>query len=90
MKIIKTETLEQAQGIEAAICQNCGIPDGRGTERWSEVYEYPEGGFYISAPTAAGWGGYTFAQMMAGINADIIEVESSNDSNGFYVVITVE
>lgn len=75
MRIIKTETLEQAQVIETAICQNCGLPDGAGTEKWSDINEHPDGGFYFSAPSEAGWGGFTFEQMMAGIDVDIVEFE---------------
>jgi len=73
MQIIKTGTLEQAQIVEAKICENVGIPDGAGTDRWSEIYEHPDGWFYISAPTIAGWGAFTFEQMMAGIDAEVVD-----------------
>lgn len=79
MRIIKTETLEQAQEIESAICQNCGLPNGMGTEKWDDVKEFPCGGFYISAPPEAGWAGFTFDQMMAGVNAEVLEWEKPVD-----------
>lgn len=65
MKILFSELLEDVVAADAKICENAGIPDGKGTERWSEVSEFEEG-YFIAYPES-GWGGLTTEQMMDGV-----------------------
>jgi hypothetical protein len=65
MKILFSVLREDVVAAEAKICQNCGIPDGRGTERWSDIKEFEEG-FFIGYPDN-GWGGFTVEQMLDGV-----------------------
>lgn len=65
MKVLFSEVLEDVQVAEAKICENAGIPDGNGTERWSLINEFEEG-YFISYPEN-GWGGFTTEQMMDGV-----------------------
>lgn len=70
MKVLFSELLADVQAAEARICQNAGIPDGKGTERWSNISEFEEG-YFISYPQN-GWGGYTCEQMMDGVSGVVL------------------
>lgn len=65
MKILFSVLREDVVAAEAKICQNCGIPNGAGTEKWADIQEFEEG-FFIAYPDN-GWGGFTAEQMMDGV-----------------------
>lgn len=65
MKVLFSVLREDVVAAEAKICQNCGIPNQSGTEKWSDIKEFEEG-FFIGYPEK-GWGGFTEDQMMDGV-----------------------
>lgn len=50
MKLLFSADRAVVEAAEAKICENCGLPDGKGTIRWSNVFEVPGGFGIISAP----------------------------------------
>lgn len=63
MIILMSENREAVVAAEQQIRLNAGIPDGKGTEKWSDIYEN-SGLFYIIAPQNEGWNGISKAQLL--------------------------
>lgn len=80
MKILFSVLREDVVAAESKICQNCGIPNGTGTERWADIQEFDEG-FFIAYPDN-GWGGFTVAQMLDGIENVNVRDITVIDENG--------
>ena len=67
------KTKSSVVAAEAKICANAGIPNGKGTEKWSDVNKDLNGFYYISNPVN-GWNGCTREQMMKDVTG-VREIE---------------
>lgn len=71
--IYLTHEIEQnVINAETQISQNCHFPNGRGTDRWANIYYHEELEiYYITKPTVSGWNdgveSFTQEEMMAGV-----------------------
>ena len=60
-------TLEEVTAIEATICTNAGIPNGKGTGKWADPRQNINGNWCIPVPVE-GWSGCTYEDMTQGVN----------------------
>lgn len=76
MKQFLTSSIEQnIIDAQDKICQNAGIPNAKGTIKWSDINIDLNGLYYISSPRG-GWGGITFEQLMT----DVVNVQEVDES----------
>jgi hypothetical protein len=68
MRNLKSKTNSEKEVIkaEAKICENAGIPNKKGTSRWSDISKDIDGNYCIANPVN-GWSGVTEEQMMEGV-----------------------
>jgi hypothetical protein len=78
IKVLKSEVQSEVIAAESIVCQNSGIPNGLGTERWADVQQHTDGFFYIIAPYDSGWGGVTYSEMMNGVTLPVVEIDISD------------
>lgn len=60
-------TLKQLAPVEAQICANSGIPNEKGTDKWSDPRETTTTDIYARPVPVNGWNGFTYEQMTAGV-----------------------
>lgn len=63
-------TLEQMKAIDAKMCQNCNIPNQKGTENMVNPIETMVQNVY-AVPVLDGWSGFSKEQVNAGITCTI-------------------
>lgn len=68
--ILYSENEENVQNAQNKICENCGIPNFKGTTKWDDVQEF-DLGFYITAPPQRGWNQFSKNDMLEGVNGVI-------------------
>lgn len=62
-RILKYKTEQDWDESEKAICKLLGIPDNKGTERWSDKLSRNE--YWYRDYINKGWGGFTAEQILA-------------------------
>lgn len=75
-------TLEEVTAIEAQICVNANLPNGRGTFRWAEPQETITAGVYALTVPVNGWNGCTYEQMTQGISHPETEIVEFPEVDG--------
>lgn len=75
MEILFFNTEAEAITAEARIRENCGIPPGDGTLRWSQIFAY-DGGFYIHCPPVGGWRNFSKNTMLDGVVGEVRNIEN--------------